>query len=179
MRELAPDVVIAAVGAVREKSDIPGADRPHVFDGDALRALLTGEGDGEAASKLSLGGRLAVRAGRMVGLTSDPAVLRQASKAYMPVGRRVAIVGGGLVGAELAEFLVERGRQVVVLEEGPVMATEMAHPRRWRVLHDLRKAGVRLVTGTRPVAIGEGRCVSSSWTRPQTSPRTRKSPPTR
>ena len=72
----------------------------------------------------------------------------------MPLGRRVAIVGGGLVGAELAEFLAERGREVVVLEEEAVIASEMAHPRRWRVLHDLRELGVRLETGARVLAIG-------------------------
>jgi len=155
VRELAADVVIAAVGARREKSALPGADRAHVFDGDALRALLTGEDATAASDKLSLAGRLAVRAGRLRGVSGDPAKLRQASKAYMPVGRRVVVVGGGLVGAELAAFMAERGREVVVLEEGPVMATEMAHPLRWRVLHELREAGVSLVTGARAVAIGE------------------------
>jgi 2,4-dienoyl-CoA reductase (NADPH2) len=155
VRELAPDVVIAAAGARRVKAAIPGAERPHVFDGDALRALLTGEGGEGASGKLSLVGRLAVRAGRLTGVVDDPGKLREASRAYMPVGRRVAIVGGGLVGAELAEFLAERGREVVVLEEGPVIADGMAHPRRWHVLHELREAGVRLVTRARVVSIDE------------------------
>jgi 2,4-dienoyl-CoA reductase (NADPH2) len=155
VRELAPDVVIAAVGARRERPAIPGADRPHVFDGDDLRALLGGGDATQAQRKLSLAGRLAVGAGRMLGVTSDPARLRRASLAYMPIGPRVAIVGGGLVGAELAEFLVERGREVVVIEEGRVVGLEMAHPRRWRVLHELRENGVRLVTGARVREIGE------------------------
>jgi 2,4-dienoyl-CoA reductase (NADPH2) len=148
VRELGPDVVIAAVGAARERPEIPGATRSHVFDGDDLRQLLAGEG-GHAAGGMSLIGKHAVRAGRLLGVTDDPGKLRQASRAWMPVGKRVVIVGGGLVGAELAEFLAERGREVVVLEEGPVVAAEMAHPRRWRVLHGLREAGVRLYTGAR------------------------------
>jgi 2,4-dienoyl-CoA reductase (NADPH2) len=162
VRELAPDVVIAAVGARRERASIPGAERTHVFDGDDLRDLLSGAGSSQGRRGLSIAGRLAVGAGRMLGVTSDmlgvtsdPAKLRRASFAYMPVGRRVAIVGGGLVGAELAEFLVERGREVVVIEEGPVIGLEMAHPRRWRVLHELREAGARLVTGARVREIGE------------------------
>jgi NADPH-dependent 2,4-dienoyl-CoA reductase/sulfur reductase-like enzyme len=73
----------------------------------------------------------------------------------MPVGKRVAIVGGGLVGAELAEFLCERGREVVVLEESATLAAEMAHPRRWRVLAELRAHGVRLHTRARVLEIGE------------------------
>jgi len=155
VREIAPDIVIAAVGASHVRPAIAGADLPHVFDGDDLRALLTGQGAAAASGKLSAFGRLAVRAGRLTGVSDDPSKLREASRAYMPIGRRVVVVGGGLVGAELAEFLAERGRDVTVLEEGPVIAREMAHPRRWHVLHELREAGVRLVTRARVLAIGE------------------------
>jgi 2,4-dienoyl-CoA reductase-like NADH-dependent reductase (Old Yellow Enzyme family)/NADH dehydrogenase FAD-containing subunit len=153
IKEMAPDVVLAAVGPRREKSKIPGADRDHVFDGDTLRDLLTGEGATEAEAQLSLTARLAVRAGRITGVTNSPSKLRQASKAYMPMGKRIAIIGGGLVGAELAEFMAERGREVHVFEEGAVLALEMAHPRRWRVLHDLREAGVSLYPETRVLEI--------------------------
>jgi 2,4-dienoyl-CoA reductase-like NADH-dependent reductase (Old Yellow Enzyme family)/NADPH-dependent 2,4-dienoyl-CoA reductase/sulfur reductase-like enzyme len=153
IKEIAPDVVLAAVGPRREKSKIPGADFDHVFDGDTLRDLLTGEGSTEAEAQLSLTSRLAVRAGRLTGVTNSPSKLRQASKAYMPMGKRIAVIGGGLVGAELAEFMAERGRLVHVFEEGAVLALEMAHPRRWRVLHDLRKAGVSLYPETRVLEI--------------------------
>jgi NADPH-dependent 2,4-dienoyl-CoA reductase/sulfur reductase-like enzyme len=34
---LAPDVILVAAGAVRERSTLPGADRDHVWDGDQLR----------------------------------------------------------------------------------------------------------------------------------------------
>ena len=142
---LAPDAVLVAVGPSRNNPAVPGIELPHVFDGDDLRGLLTGEGSAAAAQKLSWTGRLAVRAGRAVGITSDPGKLREASRAYMPVGQRVAILGGGLVGCELAEFLHERGRAVTVLEESAHLATAMAHPRRWRVLHELRESGVELV----------------------------------
>jgi 2,4-dienoyl-CoA reductase (NADPH2) len=150
---LGADVVVVAVGASRENPDVPGIDSAHVFDGDALRALLTGDGAEEASKKLSLVGRLAVKAGRAVGVTTDPSKLREASRHYMPVGDRVVILGGGLVGAELAEFLAERGRQVTVLEEGRNFAAEMAHPRRWRVLNDLRELGVALEGRTRVVEV--------------------------
>jgi len=149
VREMAPDVVFAAVGPRRETSTIPGADRRHVFDGDSLRDLLTGQGSRATRSQLSLAGRIAVGLGRLVGVTGDPSRLRTASKAYMPLGKSVAIVGGGLVGCELAEFLVERGREVHVFDSESVLAQQMAHPRRWRVLHDLREAGARLHPQTR------------------------------
>lgn len=73
----------------------------------------------------------------------------------MPVGSKVVIVGGGLVGLELAEFLAERGRELVVLEEGPKFGLEMAHPRRWRALFDLRAHGVELVARATLRSIGE------------------------
>ena len=148
------DVVIVATGARRIRSALPGAEADHVFDGNDLRALLTGRDDGTARGKLSLTGRLAAAAGRWSGVSADPRKLREASRAYMPVGKRVVVIGGGLVGCELADFFAERGRSVVVLEEGPVLAVEMAHPRRWRVLHELREAGVRLVSDSTPLEIG-------------------------
>ena len=155
IRSIAPDEVFVAAGARREKPSIPGVQREHVFDGDDLRSLLTGQGDGSAAKKLSLVGRLAVRAGRATGITGRPSLLREASKAWMPLGKEVVVVGGGLVGLELAEFLAERGRQVTVLEEGPRFGLELAHPRRWRVLHELRALGVRLVANAIVREIGE------------------------
>ena len=155
IRKLAPDEVLVAAGATREKPAILGVEREHVFDGDDLRALLTGEGDGNASKKLSLVGRLAVRAGRATGITGKPSLLREASKAYMPIGKEVVVIGGGLVGLELAEFLAERGRRVVVLEEGKKFGLELAHPRRWRVLHELRALGVELVANAVVREIGE------------------------
>ncbi len=154
LRSLEPDVVVVAVGARRERPVIAGIDRPHVFDGDQLRDLLGGSGG--AMAGLPLRARVAITLGRRLGLTSEPGRLRRWSKRYMPLGRRVAIVGGGLVGCELAEFLAERGREVTVFEEGEVFGAGFAHPRRWRVLYELRKQGVRLESGARVVEIGDG-----------------------
>jgi 2,4-dienoyl-CoA reductase (NADPH2) len=116
---------------------------------------LTGQDDREAARKLSLFERIAVRAGRATRITTSPSRLREASKAFMPVGLKVVIIGGGLVGLELAEFLAERGRKVVVLEEGPKFGLEMAHPRRWRALFDLRQHGVELIADATLRSIGD------------------------
>ena len=156
VRALDPHVVIVATGAAKTRPDIPGIDRREVLDGDDLRALLTGSGSDDALSKLSPFGRVAVRAGRALGLTRDAGRLAELSKHYMPIGKRVVVLGGGLVGVELAEFLVERGRHVTVLEEGDSLAREMAHPRRWRVLEDLRGHGADLRTGVTFEAVEDG-----------------------
>jgi 2,4-dienoyl-CoA reductase (NADPH2) len=60
-------------------------------------------------------------------------------------------VGGGLVGIELAEFLSARDRDVTVLARREKLATEMALPRRWRALYEIRERGVSLVTGIRRI----------------------------
>jgi len=157
VRSLNPDRLIIATGAARERSMLPGADLRLVVDGDDLRAMLTGSGDVAAAlKKLPFVGRMAATAGRKLGLLDDPGRLAKLTEHYMPIGKSVVIIGGGLVGIELAEFLVDRDRDVTVLEEGDVLATEMAHPRRWRVLTDLRDHGARLVTGATVSRIADG-----------------------
>jgi 2,4-dienoyl-CoA reductase-like NADH-dependent reductase (Old Yellow Enzyme family)/thioredoxin reductase len=153
IREIAPDEILLATGPNRTKPEIPGVHSDHVFDGDDLRELLTGQGDSGATKKLSLFGRFAVRAGRMTGVTGSPRQLRLASKAFMPIGSKVVVIGGGLVGLELAEFLAERHRSVVVLEEGPKFGLEMVHPRRWRILDDLRQHGVQLIPNATVLSI--------------------------
>ena len=155
IRELDPHAVIVATGARRESPSIPGSDLGHVLDGDTLRALMTGDDTVAVPSGVGALDRFLVAAGRRLGIMRSPTRLRDLSRFYMPLGRRVTIIGGGLVGIELAEFLAERGREVTVLEEGEVFALEMAHPRRWRALHDTRKAGVNLVPGARVTRITE------------------------
>jgi NADPH-dependent 2,4-dienoyl-CoA reductase/sulfur reductase-like enzyme len=159
VEEIAPDVTIVAVGARREAAEIPGAELPHVLSGDDLRALLTGGDPEVAARKLSFAQRALLGAGRAFGVADDMEQLRRLTRRWMPLGRRVALVGGGLVGIELAEFLAERDREVTVLEEGPCFAPQMAPPRRWRALHEVRERGVELLAKTRVVRIEDKQLV--------------------
>jgi len=144
IRSMAPDVVLLAVGARREIPDIPGADRKTVLSGDDLRSLLTGGDPSVAARKLKLGQRAVLGVGNLLGMTERMSLTRELTRRWMPIGKRVVVIGGGLVGVELAEFLVERGRSVSVVEPGPDLASEMSPPRRWRILHELREHGVEL-----------------------------------
>lgn len=150
---LAADEVIIATGAKRIRPDAPGANLDHVLSGDDLRSLLTGDSDGAETTKLPLRQRLAVAAGRRLGFTDDMSKVRELSKRWMPVGDNVVVVGGGLVGVELAEFLAERGRHVTVVEGSKYLGAEMAHPRRWRTLHEARKHGVVFETEAELVEI--------------------------
>jgi 2,4-dienoyl-CoA reductase (NADPH2) len=155
VQELKPDCVIVAAGARRDPSAIPGSDLPHVLDGDGLRNLMSGEGERSSKNRMAWVDRFIIGAGRRLGILNNPGQLRTLSHRYMPLGEQIVIVGGGLVGIELAEFLAERKRKVSVLEEGEIFALEMAHPRRWRVLHDIREAGVDLIDRARVERISE------------------------
>lgn len=153
LREIGAESVIVATGARRERPSVPGAEQAHVFSGDDLRGILTGD-DPAATKRLPWHQRVIVSMGRRFGFLGDMAKVRSLSAKWMPVGRSVVVVGGGLVGVELAEFLAERGRKVTVLESGEKLGLEMAHPRRARALFEARNHGVEFVTSAQLVSIG-------------------------
>ena len=157
---LRPDAVVVATGAARRRPDVPGVDLDHVLSGDDLRVLLTGEGDlGSRQPGIIVRTVLAVS--HLLGLAADLNRVRSLSRWWMPLGRQIVVVGGGLVGTELAEFLARRGRTVTVLEDGGDLATEMAHPRRWRALHEARAHGVDFRTSAHLVAITPNEVVAA------------------
>lgn len=155
IRSLAPDAVIVATGAVRTAPPIPGKDQGHVHDGASLRALLLGEDGEDAAGKASLAQRLALGAARAIGLTSNPDLVRKASKLWIPVGDRVVIIGGEIVGLELAEFLHERGRQVTVVDDEAQFGRGLSPTRRSVMLEHMPDDGIVLHEGADNIAIGE------------------------
>ena len=142
---LTPDEVFVATGASREMPDITGATLPHVWSGEQLRQLLTGEVSPSTNAQLKLFQRIMVGSGNLLGLTKNISALQRLSHLWMPLGKRVTIIGGGLVGLELAEFLGERGRIVTVLEPTRDLGVELSIVRRWRVLHNLAHFGVELI----------------------------------
>ncbi len=141
IKELDPDVVVIATGATRGRPAVPGANLPHVQTGDALRSLITGE----PTDSTPLWLRAGLGVARKLRLTTDAERIRALSKRWMPVGERVVVIGGGLVGLELSEFLAERRRSVTVLEPGPAMGLPMAAPRRWSAVRHAGEHGVTLV----------------------------------
>ena len=145
--------VILATGALRIAPDFPGKEQRHVFDGDELRGVLFGT-DPQAAAKLNPLYRLLLTGARMTQMLRSIKLLRFLSKIWMPIAQEVVVIGGGLVGLELSEYLVERGRKVTILEPGKDLGPELAIVRRARVLHMLREHGVDIQRGTRITSIG-------------------------
>jgi len=96
VRRLRPDAVIVATGAVHGRLDVGGAEDGKVVPSERLHGLL----------------RRALR-------VLTPAQVRMLSSVWMPIGRTAVVVGGALHGCELAEFLVKKGRRVVIAHDGP------------------------------------------------------------
>ncbi|OBI72628.1 FAD-dependent oxidoreductase, partial [Mycobacterium asiaticum] len=120
----APDAVVVATGGRVAVPAVPGADLPHVLTGPGLREM---------------GGRLV---GGWRQRLMRPAAVRAATRVWLPVGRRVAIIGGDLVALELAEFLARRGRLVAIVETGKDIAPEIGNKRKTEHMDRLDRLGV-------------------------------------
>ena len=92
VQEAKPDVVIVATGGTPAVPKIPGIDKPLVVNASALHNKL----------KFYL---------RFMG----PRLLERLTKLWLPIGKKVVIMGGGIHGCELAEFFAKRGRQVAIV----------------------------------------------------------------
>ena len=80
---------------------------------------------------------------------SGPELLGKLTKMWLPVGKSVVIIGGGIQGCETAEFLLKRDRKVTIAESGdrigmniPLLQWELLHP--W-----LLKKGAKVFTGVK------------------------------
>jgi 2,4-dienoyl-CoA reductase (NADPH2) len=80
----------------------------------------------------------------------SPGILRTLTRLWMPVGKKVVVLGGGLHGCELTEFLVKRGRKVTMMdtaetwEDKRIAGVNNRHFFEWT-----QKKGVTLLTGVR------------------------------
>jgi 2,4-dienoyl-CoA reductase (NADPH2) len=88
-----PDVVFLAAGGINEVPDIPGINKHIVISNVDLHRRL----------KLYL---------RFM----KPDTVRRLTKFWMPVGKKVIIIGVGQEGLELAVFLTRRGRKVTIVD---------------------------------------------------------------
>ncbi len=116
--KLKPDVLILATGGRTALPDIPGSDHPKVIDSTVLQRRL----------KLAL---------RVFG----PKALGRLTKTYMPVGNEVVIIGGGVQGCQLAEFLVKRGRSVTIVDSADVLGEGLPYLTPVRLLNWFREKG--------------------------------------
>jgi NADPH-dependent 2,4-dienoyl-CoA reductase/sulfur reductase-like enzyme len=146
--------VFVATGAVRDMPQIPGNDLPHVYSGDDMRAMMLGETSEDLRRKTSWTTRLATKVGALTGATANLDLVRKATHTWMPLGQNIVIIGGELVGVELAEFLMERGRTVTIVGEAAKFGGGLLLVRRMRLLTELKEHGVAMFPAARAIAIG-------------------------
>ena len=116
-----PDAVVIATGATTKAPDIPGMEHALVMTTDELRASSKG----------------------FVGMVG-PELMQALSKAYLPLGKRVAVIGGQMAGLQAAEFLVKRGREVTVIDSAEQLGRGIPIPWLVRLMPWLQAKGVEL-----------------------------------
>jgi 2,4-dienoyl-CoA reductase (NADPH2) len=77
----------------------------------------------------------------------SPGTLRWMTKFWMPVGKRVVVIGGKIAACQLAEFLVKRGRKVTIVDEEGAIGEGLVPERKNRLLYWFGKKGVTILTG--------------------------------
>jgi len=71
----------------------------------------------------------------------------------MPVGKKVVIIGGGIQGCELAEFLVKRNRKVTIIDSADSLGEDIIRHLRQQLFWWFREKGVVMMPGVEPVAV--------------------------
>ena len=64
-------------------------------------------------------------------------------------GAKIAIIGGGLVGCETAEFLQKQGKQITIIEMLDDIAGKMVYAQKTILEARLKAAGVNIITGAK------------------------------
>lgn len=162
VRAMGADHVIVATGARRAMPAIPGAEARFVLSGEDMRRMLLGEHLAMLAGKVPAVTRGVLGLAAKTGMGGRIGLLRKVTHGWMPLGQRIVIVGGDLVGLELAEFLAHRRRDVTVLDDAPQFGAGLQVVRRWHLLADLRRMGVTLLPGVEAIRIGQDKTVGYS-----------------
>jgi 2,4-dienoyl-CoA reductase (NADPH2) len=82
-----------------------------------------------------------------------PEFLGRATRYYLPMGKKVVVVGAGLHGMEVAEYLVKRGRTVTIVEPTDVIGEGVIDFRLGLTLDWFAAQGVRIITGARDIEV--------------------------
>jgi len=97
--ELKSDVLIVGTGPVHDRLNIPGIDRKDVRTSASFHRQL-----------------------KFYLKIFSPLMLDKLTRIWMPIGKRVVVIGGAIHGCELAEFLVKRKREVTIVHSGDTLA---------------------------------------------------------
>jgi pyruvate/2-oxoglutarate dehydrogenase complex dihydrolipoamide dehydrogenase (E3) component len=123
---LKPDVVVLAMGGIPITPKIPGIDKPIVKHPAQMYRTL-----------------------KKFMRLFNPSILKWLMKVWMPIGSRVVVLGGGIEGCELTEFLTKQGRKVILLETSNELGAKLVKETKERLLMWFAKKGVAILTGVK------------------------------
>ncbi len=125
-----PDVVILATGGVPALPEIPGIDKGNVVSNADLHRRL-----------------------RFFMRFLSPDTLRNLTNLYMPVGEKVVVIGNGIQGCELAEFLTKRGRKVTIVDTSDNPGAGMVDALMGYLFIWFEKKGVPIISGVKSIKV--------------------------
>ncbi len=99
INEFKPDVLIVGTGPTHDALKLKGIDRKDVRTSASFHKQM-----------------------KFYMKIFSPQMLEKLTKIWMPVGKKVVIIGGAIHGCELAEFLVKRKREVTIVHTDEVLA---------------------------------------------------------
>ena len=79
--------------------------------------------------------------------------LEEALEQSRPMGERILVIGGGMVGCEVAEYLAGKGKRVTIVEKLPEIALGMDGSTRRLLLERLNRLSVRMITGAEVLSL--------------------------
>jgi 2,4-dienoyl-CoA reductase (NADPH2) len=124
IEEFKPEVIILAAGGIPGVVAIPGINGRNVVSSSTLHRSL-----------------------KLYRRFLEPKALEWLTRFWMPIGKRVVVMGGAIQGCELAEFLVKRQRKVTIVDTGAVLGAGMTVDNQRRLFRWLEEKGVVMLTG--------------------------------
>jgi 2,4-dienoyl-CoA reductase (NADPH2) len=100
-----------------------------------------------------------------------PKTLQKLTRVWMPIGKRVIIVGGAIQGCELAEFLIKRGRQVTITHTDDKLGEGIPVEDQLRFFPWLKRRNIPVYTSVKYEEVtGEGLVITTAQGEKKTLP---------
>lgn len=153
VKQVKPDAAIVAVGGSPIGLDVPGGDGKNVITSHDFLEMINGH---KPAGKKGAFNNFMWGAGSLfLSLYYTPTFARtMTEKSPWPIGRSVAIIGGGLPGCEFGHLSMETGRTTAIIEERKKIGFDVGGSDRFGLISGFKKAeNVELYPLTRVTAI--------------------------
>jgi 2,4-dienoyl-CoA reductase (NADPH2) len=126
VKKIKPDVLILAVGGTTTVPAIPGIRSRKVTNLAAMDRLLD-----------------------WMLLLAGSNLSRRLSKIWMPIGKRVMVMGGHFHGCELVEYMVKTGRKASLVDQAPRIGEGLVSDHPYRLNKWMERKGVEKICGAK------------------------------